>query len=62
MFYKKSIVLKPSCSLQTDGRTDGRTEGRTEGWTDVWTDMTKLKVAFRNFTKAPDNYLFGLSG
>jgi len=46
IFHEKSIELEPSCSMQTGGRTD----------------MTKLIVAFRNFTKAPNNNLFGLSG
>ena len=32
---------------QTDGRKDGQTDGRT--------DMTKLRVAFRNFTNALEN-------
>ena len=35
---------------------DSRKYGRTDGRTDRWADMTKLKVAFRNFGKAPENY------
>jgi hypothetical protein len=34
----KSVQWEPSCSMQTDGRTD----------------MTKLKVAFHKFAKAPE--------
>ena len=30
-------------------------EGRTDERTDRQTDMTKLKVVFRNFAKAPNN-------
>ena len=26
-------------------------------WTDGWKDATKLVVAFRNFTKAPKNFI-----
>jgi hypothetical protein len=37
----KSVQWEPSCSMRTDGRTDGRT------------DMTKLIVAFLNFTNSP---------
>ena len=32
-----------------------RTDGRTVGHTDRETDMTKLIVAFRNFSNAPKN-------
>jgi hypothetical protein len=37
--FPKSVQWKPSCSMQSD----------------VQKDMTKLKVAFRNFAKAPVN-------
>ena len=42
----KSVQWDQRCSLRTDVRTDGRT------------DMMMLRVAFRNFAKAPkrDNY------
>jgi hypothetical protein len=39
----KSVQWEPSCSKQTDGRTD----------------MMKLRVAFHNFTNAPNNALGG---
>ena len=35
--------------------------GRTDGWTDRRTDMTKLIVAFRNFTNARKKLLFDKS-
>jgi DUF2075 family protein len=31
---------------------------RMDGRTDGWTDMTKLIVAFRNFSNAPQNHKF----
>jgi hypothetical protein len=37
-----SVQWEPSCSMRTDG----------------WMSVTKLKVAFRNFAKAPKNKLF----
>ena len=36
--------------FHVDRRTDGRIDGQT--------DMTKLRVAFRNFAKAPKSSLF----
>jgi hypothetical protein len=36
---------------ETDRQTDKQTDGRAEGQT----DMTKLTVAFRNFTNSPEN-------
>jgi len=42
------MIIRPvqtQFSMRMDRRTDGRTDGQT--------DMTKLIVAFRNFTNAP---------
>ena len=36
-------------------QTDGRTEGRSNTRKGRQTDMTKLIVAFRNFSNAPKN-------
>jgi hypothetical protein len=41
--------------FHADRQTDGRTGGQTDRRTDGRTDMTKLRVAFRNFAKAPKN-------
>ena len=38
-------------------RTDREAERQAESRTDGQTDMTELTVAFRNFPKAPKNYL-----
>jgi hypothetical protein len=42
--------------MRADGRTDGRTDRQTDGRTDRQTDITKLRVAFHNFAKAPKKY------
>jgi hypothetical protein len=48
--------------MRTDGKRDGgkdgwkdrQANGRTDGRTDGQTSMTKLRVAFRSFEKAPE--------
>ena len=44
-------------SFHADGQRGRKTGGKSDGWTDTQTDMTELTVAFRNFPKAPKNYL-----
>ena len=44
------MKIRPvGAEFHVDRRTDGWTDGRT----DERADMTKLKVAFSNFSKAP---------
>jgi len=48
----KIVQWEQSCSILSDRRKDRL----RNGWTDREVDMTKLIVACRNYTKAPNKF------